>query len=64
MKKLLIPCFLLAYSVIYSQNRLNIPALPFLTIPTDARHSGMGNAAGATSPNVSAIFYNPAKLLG
>ena len=37
-------------------------AVPFLTIAPDARHSAMGDAGAATSPDVNAMYWNPAKL--
>lgn len=37
-------------------------AVPVLTIAPDARSAGMGDAGVATSPDVNAAFYNPAKL--
>jgi hypothetical protein len=37
-------------------------AVPFLTISPDARHSGLGDAGVASSPDASATYWNPAKL--
>lgn len=37
-------------------------AVPFLTITPDARHSGLGDAGVASSPDASATYWNPAKL--
>lgn len=37
-------------------------AVPFLTIAPDARGGSLGSAGAATSPDVYANFYNPAKL--
>ena len=37
-------------------------AVPFLTIVPDSRHGAMGDAGAATSPDVFAVFWNPAKL--
>ncbi len=38
------------------------PGNLFLLIPPDSRTAGMGNAGIASMPDVTAIFYNPAKL--
>lgn len=38
-------------------------AVPFLTISPDARHSAMGDAGVATSADVNAMYWNPAKLV-
>src|SRR6516165_1088942 len=37
-------------------------AVPFLMISPDARAGGMGDLGVATSPDVSSIHWNPAKL--
>ncbi len=37
-------------------------AVPFLTIPIDARAAGMGDVGVATSPDAAAMFWNPGKL--
>jgi hypothetical protein len=38
-------------------------ATPFLTISPDARHAAMGDVGSATSPDVNAAYWNPAKLV-
>ena len=37
-------------------------AVPFLTISPDSRHSGMGDAGVATSPDANAQFWNSSKF--
>lgn len=37
-------------------------AVPFLTIPVDARAAAMGDVGVATSPDAAAMFWNPGKL--
>ena len=39
------------------------PAVPFLNIPIDARAAGMGDTGVATSSDVNAARWNPAKLV-
>lgn len=51
-----------AFSIALSTNLYAQIAVPFLRIPPDARHSGMGNLGVATSADASANFNNPAKL--
>lgn len=51
-----------AFSIALSTNLYAQIAFPFLRIPPDARHSGMGNLGVATSADASANFNNPAKL--
>ncbi len=51
-----------AFSIALSTNLYAQIAVPFLQIPPDARHSGMGNIGVATSADASANFNNPAKL--
>jgi Type IX secretion system protein PorV len=51
-----------AFSIALSTNLYAQIAVPFLQIPPDARHSGMGNIGVATSTDASANFNNPAKL--
>jgi len=49
----------------FAQNfndRIINPAVPFLTIPSDARASGMGDTGIVTAPDVYSIRWNPAKL--
>ncbi len=46
-----------------SSNRAITTAVPFLTITPDARHAGMGDAGAASSPDPSASYWNPAKLV-
>jgi hypothetical protein len=38
-------------------------AMPFLTIASDSRGSGMGDVGVATSPDVYSMHYNPAKFV-
>lgn len=38
-------------------------AVPFLTISPDARHSALGDAGVATSPDANAAYWNAAKLV-
>lgn len=38
-------------------------AVPFLTISPDARSGAMGEAGVAISPDVNAVYWNPAKLV-
>ena len=45
-----------------STNRIITTAVPFLAITPDARAAGMGEAAGAISPDANAGFWNAAKL--
>lgn len=40
-----------------------LTAVPFLTISPDARHSAMGDAGVATSPDANAQHWNPSKYL-
>lgn len=42
--------------------RVARPGALFLLIPPDARTSAMGNTGLATNPDVTAVFYNTAKL--
>lgn len=37
-------------------------AVPFMTITPDARHGALGDAGAATSPDMYANYWNPAKL--
>jgi hypothetical protein len=37
-------------------------AVPFLTIPVDAKAAAMGDAGVATSPDANSMFWNPGKL--
>ncbi len=37
-------------------------AVPFLTIPVDARAAAMGDVGVATSPDAQSMFWNPGKL--
>lgn len=43
-------------------SRIITTAVPFLTISPDARAGGMGDIGAATSPDIYAIHWNPAKL--
>jgi hypothetical protein len=43
-------------------DRVITTAVPFLTIAPDARHSAMGDAGVATSPDANSIHWNAAKL--
>ena len=45
-----------------STNRIITTAVPFLSITPDARAAGMGEAAGAISPDANSGFWNAAKL--
>src|SRR5476651_2289936 len=38
-------------------------AVPFLTITPDSRSGAMGEAGVAISPDVNAVYWNPAKLV-
>ncbi|GAB4395178.1 MAG: type IX secretion system outer membrane channel protein PorV [Microscillaceae bacterium] len=52
-------------SIILQQDTTQRPittAVPFLAIAPDARSAGMGDAGVAISPDVNAIYWNPAKL--
>lgn len=59
MKKLLVSAvfFIILTTQLYAQT-----AFPFVYLPPDARHSGMGNIGVATAADASANFHNPAKL--
>jgi len=50
-------------SEVRSQTRPVTSAVPFLLITPDARAAGMGDVGVATSPDVNATFWNPAKLV-
>lgn len=43
--------------------RVITTAVPFLTISPDARAAGMGDVGAATTPDVNATYWNPAKLV-
>lgn len=43
-------------------NRIITTAVPFLTISPDARAGGMADIGAATSPDIYAVHWNPAKL--
>jgi hypothetical protein len=64
--------FLLAATIVWfvgasntSGQALRAPssAVPFLLLTPDARAAGMGDVGVATSPDVNATFWNPAKLV-
>lgn len=42
--------------------RVTRPGALFLLIPPDARTSGMGNTGMASNPDLTAVFYNAAKM--
>ncbi|MDH5366432.1 MAG: type IX secretion system outer membrane channel protein PorV [Cyclobacteriaceae bacterium] len=54
--------FFLSISIGYSQNVITTAA-PFLTISPDARAAGIGDTGAATTPDVNANYWNPAKLV-
>jgi hypothetical protein len=68
MKKriLLLATPFLGLSSLIAQNSTGIntitTAVPFLYIAPDARSGGMGEVGAATTPDVSSIHWNPAKL--
>jgi hypothetical protein len=64
LKYILIIVLSITMFTVHAQNSSNIftTAVPFLTTPTDARASGMGNTGIATSPDVNAVYYNIGKL--
>lgn len=43
-------------------NRVPVPAVPFLSIPPDARAAAMGDVGAATTPDANSTFWNPSKL--
>jgi hypothetical protein len=45
-----------------AQTSITTTAVPFLRIATDARSAGIASIGVATSPDVSAMFYNSSKL--
>ncbi|MDR7129519.1 hypothetical protein J2X69_001856 [Algoriphagus sp. 4150] len=72
-KNLLIAVFTLATLSAYGQNsavisgqdenrRVITTAVPFLNFAPDSRHSGMGDAGVATSPDASSAHWNAGKL--
>ncbi|MDJ1506926.1 type IX secretion system outer membrane channel protein PorV [Xanthocytophaga agilis] len=50
-------------SEVKSQTNPVTSAVPFLLISPDARAAGMGDVGVATSPDVNATYWNPAKLV-
>ncbi len=55
--------FILFGTRTYAQDDINAitTAVPFITISPDARSGGMGDVGVSTSPDVSSMYWNPAK---
>ncbi len=49
--------------LITGQQNIDPVAADFLLIPPDARASGMGSSGVATSPDMNAAYWNPAKVV-
>ena len=45
-----------------SQQRVIVPAVPFLTISPDSRGAAMGDAGVASTPDANSMYWNTAKL--
>ena len=45
-----------------SQQRVIVPAVPFLTISPDSRGASMGDAGVASTPDANSMYWNTAKL--
>ena len=58
-------CFFLICISLYGQSQQNIvtTAVPFLSIASDARSSGMGDVGIASSPDAFSLQWNPAKYV-
>lgn len=59
-----LPSFIVAQTPLETSTYMRVtrPGALFLLIPPDARTSGMGNTGMANNPDLTAVFYNAAKM--